>query len=215
MNFQHIIGEFELNPKYSPIREKLFFGKLLKKFEIPRKLTLDVGCGYGFFTNLLDQFGHKTYGVDLDKGVIFTAAKNFPSSFLIGDSTKLPFPNNTFDVILCRGLSVFYREIHENSSNQRNHLLNLLKDDGFLVFITATNLSGQKTTIQNHKFKDVSSFFTKPDLETSSHFFFAQNFLFKIFGENSFNIIFTNLSILLAKITKRSGYIVCIVKKRK
>lgn len=204
-----------MNPRYSLKREKLFFENLSKKFEIPRKMTLDVGCGYGFFTDLLDQMGHEAYGIDLDKEVIFAATKNFKLNFLIGDSTRLPFSDNTFDVILCRGLSVFYREIYEDVSEQREHLLDLLKKDGYLVFITSTNLSGQKTTIQNHKFTDVSSFFTKPNLETSIYFFFAQGILFKIFGVNAFSSIFTKMSILLAKITKRSGYVVCIVKKLK
>jgi SAM-dependent methyltransferase len=202
-----------LGPQYSVLREKLFFKKLLKKFEIPKKNILDVGCGYGFFTSLLGQIGYEAYGVDLNKEAISNASKDYTSNFLIGDSTRLPFTKNTFDVILCRGLSVFYKEIHEQLPYQREHLLDLLKKDGFLIFITSTNLSGQKTTIQNHRFEELLSFFNKPNLETSGYFFFAQGLLFKIFGENAFNSIFTKLSILLAKITKRSGYVVCVIKK--
>lgn len=210
----HKVGVEKLKPQYSFQREKLFFDILSKKFEIPKKVTLDVGCGYGFFTKLLDKMGHESYGVDLDQKVIFEASKNYQLNFLIGDSTQLPFPNNTFDVILCRGLSVFYREIHKNSSKQRDHLFDLLKRNGFLVYITATNLSGEKTTIQNHKFKEVSSFFTIPQGELSIYFFFAQGLLFKLFREKAFNPIFTKFSILLSRITKRSGYIVCVVKKK-
>lgn len=204
-----------MNPQYSILREKLFFTEISKKFEISKKITLDVGCGYGFFTDLLNQIGFDAYGLDLDKEVVISAAKNYESKFLIGDSTRLPFSKNTFDMILSRGLSVFYKEIHEDIPYQREHLLDLLKKDGFLIFITSTNLSGKKTTIQNHSFAEVSLFFTKPNLETSSYFFFAQGILFKVFGANAFSPFFTKISILLTKITKRSGYVVCVVKKLK
>ena len=204
-----------MNSQYSFNREKLFFKMLFKKFEISSNMSLDVGCGHGFFTDLLKKMGHESYGIDLDKKVIVEASKNFKSNFLIADSTHLPFSNNTFDFILCRGLSTFYNQILEHSSSQREHLLNLLKNDGFLVYITASNLSGQKSTIQNHKIHEVLSFFKNPKCEVSIYFLFAQGLLFKLFRENAFKPIFTNLSSLLTKLTKHSGYIVCIIKKRK
>jgi len=204
-----------LSLRYSFKREKIFFDILSKKFGIVHGTSLDVGCGYGFFTNLLQQMGHKTYGLDLDSNAIIDASKRYQSNFLIGDSTKMPFTNGTFDFILCRGLSVFYNEILDDASLQKEHLLDLLKDGGILIYITASNLTGQKTTIYNHTFHEINLFFSKSGYRSSVYFFFAQSLLFKIFRNLVFSPFITKFSSFLTKITKHSGYLVCIVEKKK
>ena len=204
-----------MSSRYSFKREKIFFDTLSKKFGIVHGISLDVGCGYGFFTNLLQQIGHKTYGLDLNSSAIKDASKKYQSNFIIGNSTKMPFTNGTFDFILCRGLSVLYNEILDDVSLQKDHLLDLLKDNGILMYVTASNLSGQKTTIYNHKLHEINLFFSKSGYRSSVYFFFAQNLLFKIFRNWVFSPFITKFSCFLTKITKHSGYLVCIVEKKK
>jgi SAM-dependent methyltransferase len=192
----------------------MFFNLIIKKYGIKINQTLDIGCGEGFFTNLLDDIGFNVCGLDLDMKNLKEACKKYHSNFLIGDARQLPFSPNTFDLILSRGLSTFYTDNIESASEQRNVLLKLLKTGGILVFITSSNLSGKRTTIQNHEINNVLKFFTKQNTEAEIFFFFAKNRLFNVIGGLAFNSLFTKLSRILTKITKRSGYIICIIKKQ-
>ena len=203
-----------MTSKYSYRDEKQFFDLLIRKFGIKKNATLDIGCGSGFFTNLLDDIGFNVFGLDLDIDNVKEAFKKYHSNFLIGDALHPPFLPKTYDFILSRGLSTFYPEKIENANEQRDVLLNLLKIGGILVLITASNLSRKKTRIQNHQIKDVLNFFSKEDTEAQIYFFFAKNHLFKFFRNFAFNSVFTKLSSILTKISGRSGYIVCIIKKK-
>lgn len=67
---------------------------------------LDVGCGVGYVVRELTKQGYEAVGVDISKSSI-RKAKNLSfeekvsSSFLVADAKKLPFQNNSFDVVGC------------------------------------------------------------------------------------------------------------------
>jgi len=207
-------NEQKLIPKYSFKYEKLFFQLLIEKFGITKNVTLDIGCGAGFFTNLLNKMEFDVCGLDFDFSNIKQALETYGINFLVADSRKPPFSQKTFDLILSRGLSTFYTTDIADASSQRDELLNLLKINGVLIFITASNLSGRRTRIQNHQIENVEEFFKKPDYEAWTYFFFGKNHLFKLMRNAAFSPLFTKISRFLTKITKRSGYIVCIIKKK-
>ncbi len=62
---------------------------------------LDLGCGYGFFTDYFKSIGAKTIGIDASEKMIEIARKRFPqSNFSVMDiTTPLAFENNQFDII--------------------------------------------------------------------------------------------------------------------
>lgn len=63
-----------------------------------RRRILDVGCGTGIMLGYLAQYG-QVKGVDISKRAIaFCQARGFKNVHL-GDAQKLPFPDNSFDVI--------------------------------------------------------------------------------------------------------------------
>lgn len=204
-----------LSSPYSFNDEKFFYTLIFKKFGISQNKALDIGCGSGFFTDLLNQLDLKTIGVDLDIERIKQAHSHRNSDYLVSDSMKLPFSKNTFDLILSRGLSTFYTDNIHDSSDQRDALFELLKNNGTLIFITASNLSGKRNSIKHHQLKEILSFFKLPNTNAWVYFFFGKNYLFRILGNSAFNPIFTKLSVLMTKLTKRSGYIVCIIKIQK
>ncbi|MDO8638500.1 MAG: class I SAM-dependent methyltransferase [Candidatus Daviesbacteria bacterium] len=71
-----------------------------KKFN----LVLDVGCASGTFTNQLAQFlpGSKICGVDTYDSAIKFARKKYPYlNFIKADAHKLPFKENSYDLIIC------------------------------------------------------------------------------------------------------------------
>ena len=71
--------------------------------------VLDIGCGDGFFTiQLWDRGGCRSIvGIDAVPGAIETAIANSKDravKFMVGDVQKLPFPDNSFDLVLAQSV---------------------------------------------------------------------------------------------------------------
>tara|TARA_R110001583_G_scaffold8965_11_gene42348 strand:+ start:5341 stop:6099 length:759 start_codon:yes stop_codon:yes gene_type:complete len=95
----------------SKSREKLYLGKdhpfteflrlVQKQFKV-----LDVGCGGGFLTNLINKkTGCTITGLDLSEKSLETArvmCKN--ATFTKGDALHLPFANDSFDALVSNGV---------------------------------------------------------------------------------------------------------------
>lgn len=71
------------------------------------RLAVDLGCGPGFTTHLLDEVlkPRRTVGLDASKRYIAEAYANFPKlEFLHHDILQTPFPVEAPDLFLCRFL---------------------------------------------------------------------------------------------------------------
>lgn len=71
---------------------------------------LDIGTGPGFFPIVLSQAGHKVTGVDLTENMIELARHNLDregvsAKLLTKDCQDLKFPDNSFDLVVCRNLT--------------------------------------------------------------------------------------------------------------
>jgi ubiquinone/menaquinone biosynthesis C-methylase UbiE len=64
-------------------------------------LILDNGCGIGYSADFLAK--EKMIGIDISKGMIEKAKKR-TNRLVCADSQRLPFKNETFEVIFCRSL---------------------------------------------------------------------------------------------------------------
>lgn len=64
---------------------------------------LDLGCGYGFYTNYFDSIGAHTIGCDGSEEMLALARNNYPKSiFEPADIEKLlPYENEQFDLVFC------------------------------------------------------------------------------------------------------------------
>ena len=64
---------------------------------------LDLGCGYGYYTEYFRSIGGIATGIDGSKAMIDIAKKNHPDcEFEVADITKeIPFEDNSFDLIFC------------------------------------------------------------------------------------------------------------------
>ncbi len=67
--------------------------------------VVDLGCGSGVFTGVLQQRGYRCVGVDLSPKLIALAQANFPGiDFHVGDIEHLPFADASFDGVLLSGV---------------------------------------------------------------------------------------------------------------
>lgn len=76
-------------------------------FVKPGMRVLDAGCGEGVLSVMMAQKGAVVTGCDLskpnvDKTKLYAIANNVKDSteFLVGDAEKLPFPDDTFDLVV-------------------------------------------------------------------------------------------------------------------
>jgi len=71
--------------------------------------ALDIGTGPGFFAILMSDLGYQVTAVDYTEDMLQEARKNtenagFYVHLVKADAHKLPFLDNTFDLIICRNL---------------------------------------------------------------------------------------------------------------
>src|SRR5262249_53865017 len=71
----------------------------------PPARIVDLGCGSGAFTRLLDDAGFAAEGVDLSPRLIALARRLYPHiAFREGDVEALPFSEGSFDGVLLSGI---------------------------------------------------------------------------------------------------------------
>lgn len=80
----------------------------------PGQSVLDVACGTGILARTAaDQVGStgSVVGVDLNEGMLTVARKLRPDlEWHQGDAADLPFPNDTFDAVLCQSALMFFSD---------------------------------------------------------------------------------------------------------
>jgi 2-polyprenyl-6-hydroxyphenyl methylase/3-demethylubiquinone-9 3-methyltransferase len=68
----------------------------------PSSKVLDIGCGAGFFSNVLAKNDHRVTGIDLSEKSLETARKYDETkkvTYLQGNAYSLPFPDASFDAV--------------------------------------------------------------------------------------------------------------------
>ena len=99
---------------------------------------LDAGCGPGFFSVILSGAGHKVTGIDGSANMLSHARNNaadfgMSPEFMEGDFGKLPFRDNTFDLVISRNVTHTIRD-HLKVYGEWNRVL---KPGGVLLIFDA------------------------------------------------------------------------------
>jgi ubiquinone/menaquinone biosynthesis C-methylase UbiE len=99
--------------------------------------VLDVGCGTGEYVHRANELGFSACGVEPADAMRKVAIeKNRTSTILDGVATMLPFPDNTFDLVIC--IEVL-RYLHRTDNRQAlREMHRVLKPDG-MMFLTTVN----------------------------------------------------------------------------
>ncbi|HFR4147118.1 class I SAM-dependent methyltransferase [Bacillus cereus] len=77
--------------------------------EIQNKQIIDIGCGGGIYTKELALMGaNNVVGLDFSKEILQAAKENCNNfsniSFIHGDAHNIPYPNETFDIVISRAV---------------------------------------------------------------------------------------------------------------
>lgn len=99
--------------------------------------VLEVACGTGYYLNHLEKKGYRMTGLEPAKGMRERAqAKNPNVKVVDGLSTKLPFPDNSFDAVV----SIELLRYLEAADIQQTYaeILRVLKPGGFMI-VTLVN----------------------------------------------------------------------------
>ncbi len=75
--------------------------------EVKGLRVLDLGCGTGRMSEYLIKFGAEVVGLDISEEMLKIARKKLPKvEFVQGDSDKLPFEDDSFDMVVASFLVV-------------------------------------------------------------------------------------------------------------
>lgn len=109
----------------------------------PGAAILDVGSGTGI--NLLEAArwfwpARLLCGIDISPGMVQTARAKaalmgIPAQFALGDAEKLPYPDNTFDLVICNSVLHWFR----NRPAAVREMARVLRPGGQLVLICAAS----------------------------------------------------------------------------
>ncbi len=64
---------------------------------------LDVGCAKGYLVEELWQLGQDAYGIDISRYAVKNCSVDMVGRIHRGDILDLPFPDDSFDLVLCFG----------------------------------------------------------------------------------------------------------------
>ncbi len=90
--------------------ERLWSGILKNTIRMDKNLNiLDVGTGTGFLALLLAEMGHNVTGIDISRRMLEKSRQNADTmnlsiDFMHGDAERLPFEDETFDIVVNRNL---------------------------------------------------------------------------------------------------------------
>ena len=126
------LSEYTKEYHITKLRKKIFLDFLKKK---PRNFkVLDVGCYLGDVTEKINKLGFTAYGIDVFDSNIKSAKKKYSHlTFKKVDlNSKIPFPNNFFDVIWAGDII----EHVYDTINLFSEFNRILKKGGYLVCST-------------------------------------------------------------------------------
>lgn len=104
-----------------------------KRFkDLTTQNVLDLGCGYGYYTDYFQSIGANVLGVDASTNMIKIARSRYKNcSFDICDITEnLPFANESFDLIFCNQVLMDVENIEQIFAE----CYRVLKSDGIFYY---------------------------------------------------------------------------------
>lgn len=101
-------------------RLRLVFGGLLEESDVRGKDVLDAGAGTGWFSRGLARWGGRVTSLDVGPELMAEVRKKCESRLVVGSVLELPFPDASFDAVLCT-------EVIEHTTDPRRAVAELCR----------------------------------------------------------------------------------------
>ena len=194
-------------------QDKIYVRFLVSKLRnLETSSVLDVGCGRGYWSKLFkeNRVGH-VVGIDISQIGLKMAREAIPDTeFTLADATRLPYADQSFDMIFCQGLSIFSIDDLSKVKTTGLELLRCLRDDGILVFAYATNLSGKmKGSWFQHRQSAIVDYFPSLGCNIANIYLVERLIMLRLFGKLAINNIF--LKHTLPVVCRITGLPICLV----
>ena len=129
--YDEFASEFEAKMNKYEMRKRLdlIYDEMLKPSEIANKYLLDAGSGTGWFSQRATERGASVVSLDVGENILAQVAMKCETKRVVGSVLEIPFPDNTFDVVVCT-------EVIEHTPNPRQavtELCRVLKPGGILI----------------------------------------------------------------------------------
>lgn len=205
------------NPNYFAYREWLYDGyvsALIRACGLKRGASvLDVGCGQGFFSYLFQKHGMTVHGVDISEVGIRAAEQAYGHlgiRFEVAD-VEVADPSMTFDCVFVRGLSLYNRADFPDNHAVTKKLLQYVRPGGVLLFLYHSNLSSKRSeSWRYHSWQDLQKHFCQ---YPTAELYFSFKLDACVLGAYAFTGIGAKINILVSKLSRRGGDLICIVRK--
>ncbi|WP_048055378.1 class I SAM-dependent methyltransferase [Pyrococcus sp. NA2] len=143
MGFREYYNAF---PTYTKIESQEYQSRiealepLLIKYMPRRGKVLDLACGVGGFSFLLEDHGFEVVGIDISEEMIESAkryaeARESKVEFLVGDAKKIPFEADSFDYVIFIDSLIHFTPLELNQVFKE--VRRVLKSEGkFIIYFT-------------------------------------------------------------------------------
>ena len=126
------------NPFHYSIATRIRNSYIIKYLSpTPKDKILDIGCGVGYFSQLLSNFGSELHGLDISEESVSICKSNISENFTVGNAESLQYSDNQFDKILCSEVL----EHLKNDLKAVTEMWRILKPNG-TVLITVPSTEG-------------------------------------------------------------------------
>jgi ubiquinone/menaquinone biosynthesis C-methylase UbiE len=139
--------------------EKVLLKQLLAGF--PQAQTmLEIGCGTGHFTRWFSEQGLGAVGLDLSPAMLAEAIRLGSPPCVLGDALVLPFPNDTFDLVVM----ITTLEFMADPSQALNEAMRLARSGLILGVLNRHSLLAWQLKRSGEPLWQVARFFTPAEL---------------------------------------------------
>lgn len=140
---------------------------------------LDAGCAAGRDSKLFFDKGFRVTGVDISKGLLDVARKQFPEIDFINTSfLELPFDDQTFDAVWAHQ-SLLHLETQSDVEAALKEFYRVLKISGVLLILVKAQMGESKTAVVSDAFSGHDRFFQ----------YFTKQEVVALLGKCKFSII--------------------------